>query len=304
MILLLPRLIPKLIFCSFLIWIILLTAIPQVSMKFTSAEIRASKFLRPTYPYNSITLPTPLPIRNSTVFFVIGHPDDEVMFFLPLVVELSKKKHNNNVKIVCFSRGDAVDPSMGDIRAEELRSLARILGVEKQNVIVLEKYKDGMDEHWDQAAIRSSLAGILKNEKNTVFITFDEYGVSNHSNHILLYHGTRSFFERSKNSNSRMYVLKSLGFLEKYLFTLLTNVELFVDLLLRFVLRNLLKVNVNVSFFSQSNISLVRIYLDLNMLSVLYAAMAFGHYSQMVWFRYGWLLLSRYLAYNNLIQIH
>ena len=47
---------------------------------------------------------------------------------------------------------------------------------------------------------------------------------------------------------------------------------------------------------------LVRLYSELNMLRLSYAAMAYGHFSQMVWFRYAWLLLSRYLTYNHLIE--
>lgn len=324
MFLLIPMLIPKLIGWSFLLWILLSTVIPQGTMKFTNPEVSTSSFAKPTYPYNSITSPTPLPIRNSTVYFIIGHPDDEVMFFSPSVVEMAKKKHNNHVKLVCFSRGDAVDESMGVIRTEELHNSARILGVDASDVIVLEKFKDGMDQHWEESEIRGALAEITninqqkkkkqkQSPQNTVFITFDQFGVSKHPNHIALYHGTRSFFEndfkpfaKNQHNTSRLYVLKSLNFWEKYLFTLLTNVELFVDLLSRFVLSNLLKVNVNVSFFDQSvqkNCSSVRIYSDLNMLSLSYAAMAYGHFSQMVWFRYGWLVFSRYLAFNNLMQI-
>ncbi len=34
------------------------------------------------------------------------------------------------------------------------------------------------------------------------------------------------------------------------------------------------------------NLNDIRFYSDLNMLSLSYAAMAYGHFSQMVWFRY------------------
>lgn len=305
-----PKLICKFIVWSFAIWVLLSTAIPQISIKFHNRQIQTNTFLQPNYPHISLTSPSPLPIRNSTVYFVIGHPDDEVMFFSPSLVELSKPKHGNHVRLVCFSRGDAVHESLGSVRSQELRNSARIIGVADEDVIILDNYKDGMDIHWNADDVASSLANIIgtTSQNNVSVITFDGHGVSGHSNHISLHHGTKEFF-RSRigaNDSFRLYVLKSLNFWEKYSFTVLTNVELFFGLLSRHIFSNLLKLNVNVSFFDQfhgNRLSLVIIYSDLNMLSVSYAAMAYGHFSQMVWFRYGWIVFSRYLTYNHLIQI-
>lgn len=304
MLLQIPRLIIKVLLGSFTLWILLSTAIPQVTMKFTEPQIQTNKFRNSMYPYNSLISPTPLPIRDSTVYFVIGHPDDEVMFFSPALVEILKAKHHNRVKIVCFSKGDAIDTSIGEIRATELRNSARIVGVQDLDVIVLDNYKDGSE--WSTQGIAASLGKIVKKESNAVLVTFDDKGVLGHLNHVALYHGTKKFYDDNlrDTGRGRMYVLKSLNFWEKYSFTLLTNIELFVDVLSRLVF-NVLHVNVNVSFFnSPSDLrSSIRVYSDLNMLSVSYAAMAYGHFSQMVWFRYGWLTLSRYLNFNHLIQI-
>lgn len=299
----------KLLGLSFVVWVILSTVIPQIELKYTDPQIRANKYQKSSYPYNSITSPTPLPLQNSTVYYVIGHPDDEVMFFLPSLIEISKPKHHNHVKIICFSRGDAVDESFGTIRSEELILSARIMGVKQEDVTILNKYKDGMDEHWNEDDILSSLSSIIgKNTgKPVVLITFDEEGVSNHPNHISLYHGTKKYYKTylSKRDNAKLYVLKSLNFLEKYSFTLLSNVELFVNHLSKLVIKNLLNIDINVSFFSSTSHTQqsLKFYSDLNMLSVSYAAMAYGHFSQMVWFRYGWLIFSRYLTFNHLIEI-
>ncbi|KAF8004799.1 hypothetical protein HF325_000256 [Metschnikowia pulcherrima] len=303
-----PRFLIRLFLTSLALWIVLSTAIPQVLLRFSEPQIRDLNFTHLIYPYNSLTSPAPPPIRNSTVYFVIGHPDDEVMFFLPSLVELAKPKHNNVVKLICFSKGDAADASFGDIRAQELRNSARIVGLEPQNVVVMDKFKDGMDIQWHAADVAESLHTHISQSKDSdvVLITFDEFGVSSHPNHISLYYGCREYFRTYVKLPLRLYVLKSLNFWEKYSFTLLTNVELLVDIVSRFFL-NTLKININVSFFntySGRSLSLVKFYSDLNMLSVSYAAMAYGHYSQMVWFRYGWLMFSRYLTFNHLIQIH
>ncbi|EGW30943.1 uncharacterized protein SPAPADRAFT_141689 [Spathaspora passalidarum NRRL Y-27907] len=302
MIFTIPRAIFRFFALSFIIWLVLTTILPQTTMKYSNNQVRTNKFRRSQYPYNSITSPTPLPIANSSVYFIIAHPDDEVMFFSPSVVEISKSKYNNSVKLVCFSRGDAVDESMGRIRRNELYDSARILGV--QDVTVL-NYPDGMNETWALSDIRQSLKENVKpvEGKPTVLITFDEGGVSSHANHIALYHGTKSYFKRNGNATStRLLVLKSVNFWEKYSFTLLTDVELFVDHLSSFISK-VVNFNINVSFFTAAPSSSIKIYSDLNMLSVSYAAMCYGHFSQMVWFRYGWLLLSRYLTFNHLIEL-
>lgn len=291
---------------SFFLWVILSTAVPQIIAKYspsTSSEnIHCS--------YNSITSPSPLPIRDANVYFIIGHPDDEVMFFSPTLIELNKKEHNNRVKLICFSKGDAVHESMGKKRTEELYKSGSILDLKENDIKVLDKFKDGMDKKWDIDAIQKTLEEIIgkKSKDLLVLITFDENGVSKHPNHISLYHGTKKFFQTyySKTGrNGKFYVLKSLNFWEKYSFNILTNVELFVDHLSKLFISNVLKIKVNISFFNnKTKNQSIKIYSDLNMLSVSYAAMAYGHYSQMVWFRYGWLILSRYLTFNHLIEIN
>ncbi|GEQ68619.1 hypothetical protein JCM33374_g2287 [Metschnikowia sp. JCM 33374] len=311
MFLLVPKFILRLVLVSLALWIVLSTAIPQLSSRFHEPQIRDLNFTHTIYPYNSLTSPTPLPIRDSTIYFVIGHPDDEVMFFSPSLVELAKPKHNNRVRLLCFSKGDAADVSFGAIRSQELRHSARIVGLEPQDVVVMDNYKDGMDVKWGPHDVARSLheqIGEAGQSPKTVLITFDEQGVSNHPNHIALYHGCKEYFNTYVKSRgtSRLYVLKSLNFWEKYSFTLLTNAELLVDLVSKFFL-NTLKINIHISFFNSytgRSLSSIKFYSDLNMLSLSYAAMAYGHYSQMVWFRYGWLMFSRYLTFNHLIQIH
>lgn len=312
-----PVLVAKLIGVSFLVWVLFSTILPQTLLKYSDPQIQTNRFVKPTYPYNSLTSPSPLPIQNSTVYFVIGHPDDEVMFFAPTLVEVAKPKHNNHVKLVCFSRGDAVDKSMGAIRSQELRNSARIFGLDFADVHVLDNYADGMDVNWSPQDISDSLNEIvdISESAKSVIVTFDEIGVSNHPNHILLFHGCKRFFEvvvhpkiqAKPFKNTTLYVLKSLSFWEKYSFTLLTNIELLVDFFSRFFLSNILKVNINISFFdsfASKQLPSIKVYSDLNMLSLSYAAMAYGHFSQMVWFRYGWLVFSRYLTFNHLTQVY
>jgi N-acetylglucosaminylphosphatidylinositol deacetylase len=138
-----------------------------------------------------------------------------------------------------------------------------------------------------------------------VVVTFDAMGVSGHRNHVLLYHGVRRYGQRAvaaRAAPARLLGLKSANFFEKYSFTLVTSVELFVEHVLRLVLGRAGQLNVRLSMLQAAAAPII-FYSDLNMLAVAYAAMAAGHFLQMVWFRYGWLVLSRYLTFNQLVEI-
>lgn len=298
----LPSYVFRVIGASFLVWVFLTTALPQSITKYLNPSIRTNHFHDPYYPYDSIT--QSIPITNSTVYYIIGHPDDEVMFFAPSILELTKPAYNNEVKLICLSIGDAVDPSMGPIRSEELKHSGKILGLKDDNIQILDKFKDSMELHWDEMEISSVLQELIK-EDSAVLITFDEKGVSNHPNHISLFYGTSLFYKTASSKKAySMYKLKTLNALEKYSFTILTNIELFVDHISKLILSNILKFNINISFFNApKDLTSLKIYSDLNMLSCSFAAMAYGHFSQLVWFRYGWLLLSRYSTFNDLVQV-
>lgn len=289
---------------SFFLWIALSTVIPQLLTKYgCESDIKARNGRTSTVLPSSASM-----VQNSTIYFIIAHPDDEVMFFSPSVIEFSKVSHNNKVKLLCFSKGDADSDIMGNIRTRELYESARILGISQDNVVLMDEFKDGMNENWDTKRIAEILKSKInhKASERTVLVTFDQDGVSGHPNHKALYYGVLHYIKLigGRSHDTRVLILQSLNFLEKYSSTFLTNVELFVENISRSIFSSFLIVKINISFFnSKYSTQVLKIYSDLNMLSVSYAAMAYGHYSQMVWFRYGWLLLSRYLTYNHLIEL-
>lgn len=278
----------KIVSISLILWVFLTTIVPQTTTKFNNVKLTNNYF-----PYDSISENT---LNNSIIYYIISHPDDEVMFFSPSIIELSKPQYNNHLKLVCLSKGNSIE-EMGIIRETELFKSAEILGFNVSDVTIFD-FKDGMNESWNQADIYRTLESVvIDNNQNKVIITFDEFGVSNHPNHISTHFGVLKFCQQK---NIKLFNLKSLNFLEKYSFTLLTNIELFINNCLKLVL-SYLNFNINISF--NNNLNSIKYYSDLNMLSLSYASMMFGHFSQMVWFRYGWLFLSRYLTYNNLIEV-
>lgn len=266
---------------AFMVWVLLTTTVPQLLAR------RADNPLGTVADYSILSNV----LNNSQVVYVIAHPDDEVMFFLPLVLELAKPHHHNHILIVCFSDGDA--DGLGPIRRQELERSAKMLGIDKVTIL---NFEDGMNITWNADSVADALRPYIT--RDSVIITFDDQGVLGHPNHISLYHGAVKMVKKTKN---KLFKLKLLNFIDKYSFTLLSLVELFINYVTRIV-NQVLGININISFYPAKTEEM-RFYSDLNALAAAYGAMMYGHYSQMVWFRYGWLLFSRYLTYNHLIQV-
>ena len=131
---------------------------------------------------------------------VIAHPDDESMFFVPTLRNL--KTRGETFWILCLTTGDY--DGLGTIRSEEMQRAGVLLGAEK--TIVCDTLKDHPTQRWDteqvQHQIQESLHQAL-HDKNTwsrlIILTFDEYGVSGHVNHIDTFHGVCALVSGGKD---------------------------------------------------------------------------------------------------------
>ena len=151
---------------------------------------------------------------------------------------------------------------MDKIRQSELIQSSRILGIDQVSIL---DYQDGMNETWQLNDIVQSLHENLSptnsgsdtnsNNKPSVLITFDDQGVSNHPNHISLFHGTKKYIQElrrkleNKNktriktttttinyididssSSTKFYVLKSLNFLKNIVLQYLVILKFYLIL--------------------------------------------------------------------------
>lgn len=302
--------------------------------------------------------PPPSLLSNKRIILLIAHPDDESMFFSPTLQSLTHPSLNNHLKILCLSTGNA--DGLGDVRRKELERAAVMLGVRRrEDVFVMNdetRFKDGMDEHWDEREIAKVLASAFapqlnppsppssgtatpisttkdskskhKSKKSTststekptakpsspaspptdkpwasidVLLTFDSNGVSSHPNHIALYRGAKLFLSNLMRGHSGyacpvgLYTLTTVNMLRKYTFIL--------D-----VLPTLLSGIVD-TFFSAAGAAKTKkpavgdklmFVSDTQRYWKAREAMLSGHKSQMVWFRWGWIGVGRYMVVNDL----
>lgn len=138
-----------------------------------------------------------------------------------------------------------------------------------------------------------------------VLLTFDYAGISGHPNHKSLYHGSKLFIQQIMKGHAgypcpiALYTLTTTNVLRKYSFVL--------DLLPTYL------VGIYSSIFENLGISRSaakmkkvdsddRVVFVSNIAKYLKAreAMVRGHQSQMVWFRWGWISLGRYMVVNDL----
>ena len=208
------------------------------------------------------------------------------------------------------SAGDA--DGLGETRKRELAKSGLVLGLRKEDdVYVVENpdFPDSMTATWDADKISSLLCAafsphLAKSRANDtaptasidVLITFDAGGVSNHPNHISLYHGAKSFVEALVAGRAGwtppvdLYTLTTVSFVRKYTGFLdavatLASWAFGTDMKDKKHPRGLVFMNGAGS--------------DGGILTA-WKAMTTAHKSQMQWFRYGWITLSRYMYMNDL----
>jgi len=293
-------------------------------------------FIFATWHFNSALLPPPPPpatLKGKSIVLLIAHPDDESMFFSPTLLRLTDPSLGNHLKILCLSTGNA--DGLGEARKKELEAAAVKLGLrQQQDILVLEdaRFKDGMKEHWDEKEIAKVLAQAFapdavvsdaheKKKKSKkaassgdgpkatidALITFDEHGVSSHPNHIALLRGAKQFLSNLMREHGgyacpvSLYTLTSINMLRKYSFVLdilPTYFSGIVSDMLAGVRGKKKAAKRGISKGSKGD----RVVFISDMGRYLKArdAMVNGHKTQMVWFRWGWIGIGRYMVVNDL----
>ncbi|KAF9301131.1 N-acetylglucosaminyl-phosphatidylinositol de-N-acetylase [Mortierella antarctica] len=260
------------------------------------------------------------PLTKTSIVLAIAHPDDEVMFFGPTLAELTRPEHGNTVRVLCMSSGN--HDGLGEVRKKELINSCKAFGIRESHVTILEReeLKDGPKELWDPSLVGDQMNLFAKKHNIETIITFDEKGVSGHTNHIALYVGLTYFIQTFKERTpvKTCYVLKTVPLLRKYASLLdLPITMLFTEALMPLVAEyigaggaaNLLGGQAGagaanpVAARNQKLRPLELLFVS-SPAAVLQAKGAMEkHESQMVWFRKIYVVVSRYMAINELRRV-
>jgi N-acetylglucosaminylphosphatidylinositol deacetylase len=152
---------------------------------------------------NNILLQSKLP-----VLIVIAHPDDEAVFFTPTLLSLEKNKIDTY--ILCMSNGGG-EGSDGDIRIKEMMASAEYAQIPSSNVFI-SKFNDGHDENWNIFEMIKEIHLIIQEKKIGHVITFDEFGVTKHPNHIACHNAVKQYSLKGSNKQKiRKHYLDTVG---------------------------------------------------------------------------------------------
>jgi N-acetylglucosaminylphosphatidylinositol deacetylase len=135
-----------------------------------------------------------------------------------------------------------------------------------------------------------------------VLLTFDQAGVSNHPNHRSLYDGAVSFMRILMKGKSgyacpvSLYTLTSTSILRKYAGVLDAPVTMLYGIMAGIMDKK----KPSSSKKSGQGANRLLYVSGISEWLAAWKAMVYGHQSQMVWFRWGWITIGRYMVVNDL----
>lgn len=154
-----------------------------------------------------------------------------------------------------------------------------------------------MTIYWSPEKVSTALRHQYPDSPPHLLITFDEHGISSHANHISCLNGAKHWLASTSSSvraTTTLYSLTTTNIVRKYSSLLDAPLSLFLYLLGRNKTHRRDKLDTPRRLLFLSSFSSYR---------RAQRSMTTCHKSQMLWFRYGWILLSRYMSTNDLVAV-
>lgn len=202
---------------------------------------------------------------------VSAHPDDESMFFAPSILHFRRKK--KNISILCLSTGNYYH--LGSQRKLELVNSCNILGIPEKNVKIIDDscFADDPSRIWNEELVARTILQHIGNINPDVVLTFDQFGITGHNNHISVYSGCRKILQEGRVPNGVTFMtLETTSLLRKYISFL--DIPLSITLASNFYIAPLADV-----ICAQRAMVL--------------------HWTQLTWYRTLYIIFSRYMLINT-----
>ncbi|KAG6918986.1 hypothetical protein DXG01_010225 [Tephrocybe rancida] len=234
---------------------------------------------------------------KGNVLVLTAHPDDECMFFAPTIRALTRAEIP--VYSLCLSIGDA--DGLGAVRKGELSRSLEVLDIPPHRRWVVDHpdLQDNFTARWDANIIANVLQPYVVSNNIETILTFDAGGISGHPNHCSLPDGVAHM-----PAPPKLYTLVTRPLDSKYTGVL-------APLLAKFSLyRGRIhiypaaadRVNQLLQFTNDANpahlTTVAGIYDYLTAIQAMRA-----HASQLVWFRWLYVLFSRYMWVNEWAEV-
>ncbi|OAA62773.1 N-acetylglucosaminyl phosphatidylinositol deacetylase [Niveomyces insectorum RCEF 264] len=126
------------------------------------------------------TITTP----QKNLMIVTAHPDDECLFFAPSILGVLDRSHHA-VQGALLSISTGNNEGLGELRTKELVNSCAALGINSARCFALDhpQLQDNPRAWWDTELVASLVRDHVQKWEIDVIITFDAGGVSGHINH-------------------------------------------------------------------------------------------------------------------------
>ncbi|KAH7408863.1 putative deacetylase LmbE-like domain-containing protein [Cadophora sp. MPI-SDFR-AT-0126] len=153
------------------------------------------------------------------LLIVTAHPDDECLFFAPSILGVLDRNPDTVGGLLVMSTGN--NEGIGETRKAELQGSCVTLGVEETRCVALDRpdIQDSPRVWWDESLIESIVKEYVQKWHVDVIITFDEGGVSGHVNHRAVSAAIRNYASTDAHAPAT-YMLSTTMLIRKYTFLL------------------------------------------------------------------------------------
>ncbi|KIJ61589.1 hypothetical protein HYDPIDRAFT_137542 [Hydnomerulius pinastri MD-312] len=272
---------------------------------FALAALVASSLYLPLHSNVQLLLDGPVngnvKANASRVLLLTAHPDDECFFFAPTILALQQHASQPDIYSLCLSVGDA--DGLGQVRKEELSRSLDVMGIEhdKRWVVDHPLLQDNMTLRWDASVIADIITPFVVGNGITTILTFDSKGISAHPNHYSLPSGASSLVNELSSKASvttsvpvpRVFSLITVPVLPKYtgiISALLARTDILFSRALAYLVpgeapQPLAVVTSGFKEYFKASRAIRQ------------------HDSQLVWFRYLYMVFSRYMWVNEWVEV-
>ncbi|XP_026229339.1 N-acetylglucosaminyl-phosphatidylinositol de-N-acetylase-like [Anabas testudineus] len=206
---------------------------------------------------------------------VTAHPDDECMFFAPTIIRLCEEKAS--VHLLCLSQGNYYN--QGAQRKQELLNSCAVLGIPASRITILDhkKLPDDPRAEWSISLVSTVIVKHVRAHSINMVLTFDGRGVSGHANHVAIHKAVSHLASTGQVPDCSLLSLKTVGLFRKYFS--------FLELPFSWLLPSRLCCIIGSQGYRQAKAAML------------------CHRTQLLWFRYLYIIFSRYMFINTFQMI-
>ncbi|EHK19719.1 N-acetylglucosaminyl-phosphatidylinositol de-N-acetylase, a glycan bosynthesis protein [Trichoderma virens Gv29-8] len=156
-------------------------------------------------------------LQSKNLLVVTAHPDDECLFFSPTILGILDRNHAINGGLLVMSTGN--NYGKGETRKQELKGSCHALGINPSRCEAMNhpSLQDNPRVWWDTNLIQAIVREYVKKWEVDAIITFDEGGVSGHINHRAVSAAVSEYVLGDKDAPPA-YKLVTTAVLRKYTF--------------------------------------------------------------------------------------